>query len=228
MTALLPPRARRMAVPVVLGCALLVGLVGGVVLTQPAALRLDTTINQAILRAVGRYQAPLDLVAGLGEKVDVGVVIVVLVGICLARRRLNGALLAAIAIPVAPALTEFVLKPLFARPQMSGAFPSGHTTAAFAVATVVAVLLATPDNRISGIWRLAIGLAALLAAAAVGIAVIGLGIHTTVDAIGGAAVGGGVALSVAVLLDLPLPRRLLALAVEALRVMARRFRGEAI
>jgi membrane-associated phospholipid phosphatase len=166
------------------------------------------------------------LVVGLGEKADVGVVCVVLVGLCLARRRLNGALLAAIAIPVAPALTEYVLKPLFAQPALDDSFPSGHTTAAFAVATVVAVLLATPGQRISGLWRLAIALGALLPALAVGVAVIGLSMHTPLEALGGAAVGASVTLCVAMLLDLPLAVRLLMPATSGLSGLLRRFRGK--
>ncbi|MGH3300308.1 MAG: phosphatase PAP2 family protein [Streptosporangiaceae bacterium] len=225
MTVLLPGWARHIAVSVLACCAIFIGAVGAVVLRLQAAQRLDTAVNVAVQRAVGQHEALLHLVAGLGERVDVGVATLVLVGLCLARHRLNGALLAAIAIPVAPALTEYMLKPLFALPHPEGAFPSGHTTAAFAVATVVAVLLATSRTRISALWRLAIALAALLAGAAVVVAVMGLGIHTLTDALGGAAVGAGVTLSVALLLDLPLAQRLLTLVADARGELRRRFRS---
>jgi membrane-associated phospholipid phosphatase len=178
-----------------------------------------------VQRAVGEHQNALRLVAGLGERADVGALTVILVGLCLALRRLNGALLAAIAIPVAPALTEYVLKPVFAPPHPYGTFPSGHTTATFAMATVLVVLLATPRKRMSGASRLAIALAGLLAGAAVIVAVIALGMHTLTDALGGAAVGAGVALSVALLLDLPLIRRLLARGAPDLGDGSRRVGG---
>ena len=225
MPALLPPPARHVAVSVLTCCAIFVGAAGTVVLRLPRAQRLDTAINGAVQGAVGQHQNALDLVAGLGETVDVSVVLVILVALCLALRRLNGALLAAIAIPLAPALTDYVFKTLFAPPHPYGSFPSGHTTAAFAVATVVAVLLAAPGKRLSGQSRLVMALAALLAAAAVGVAVIGLGIHTATDALGGAGVGAFVALSVALLLDLRLVRRLLALVADSLMGLPRRFRG---
>jgi membrane-associated phospholipid phosphatase len=228
MTVLLPARSRVVAVCVLACCAILVGVVGAVIIRLAAAQRLDTAVSLAVVRAVSRYQTPLNLVAGLGEKADVAVVCVVLVGLCLARRRLNGALLAAIAMPVAPALTEYVLKPLFAQPALNDSFPSGHTTTAFAVATVISVLLVTPGQRVSGRWRLAIAVGAQLAAFAVGVAVIGLSMHTPLEALGGAAVGTGVALSVALLLDLPLAVRLLTPATAALSALLRRFSGDPV
>jgi membrane-associated phospholipid phosphatase len=228
MTVLLPARSRVVAVSVLACCAILVGVVGTVVLRLAAAQRLDTAVSLAVVRVVSRYQTALNLVAGLGEKADVAVVCVVLVGVCLAQRRLNGALLAAVAIPVAPALTEYALKPLFEQPALNDSFPSGHTTTAFAVATVITVLLATPGQRVSGRWRLALALGALLAAFAVGVAVIGLSMHTPLEALGGAAVGIGVALSVALLLDLPLAVRLLTPATAVLSALPRWFRGEPV
>jgi membrane-associated phospholipid phosphatase len=228
VTVLLPARSRVVAFCVLACCAILVGVVGTVVLRLSAAQRLDTAVSLAVVRVVSRYQTLLNLVAGLGEKADVGVVCIVLVGLCLARRRLNGALLAAIAIPVAPALTEYVLKPLFAQPALNDSFPSGHTTTAFAVATVISVLLATPGQRVPGRWRLAIALGVLLVAIGVAVAVIGLSMHTPLEALGGAAVGTGVALSVALLLDFPLTVRLLTPATAAVSALPRRLRAEPV
>jgi membrane-associated phospholipid phosphatase len=219
MTALLPARARRVAMSTLTCCVIFVGVGGTVVLR----LRLDTGIDSVVVRAVGQHQTALRLVAGLGEKVEVGALTLILFGLCLALRRLNGALLAAVAIPIAPALTEYVLKPLFVR--LDPNFPSGHTTAAFAVATVVVVLLATPGKRISRAWRLVIASTALLAGAAVFVAVIALGMHSPAEALGGAAVGAGVALLVALLLDLPLVRRLVTWAWDTISELPRRVRG---
>ena len=224
MTALLPPGARRIAVCLLILCPIVVGAADAVVVMAPGAQQLANAIDQAVMRAAGQDQYPLSLAAALGEKVEVAGLTVVLVGLCLAVGKLNGAALAAIAIPAAPVITEYVLKPLFARPDADGSFPSGHTTAAFAMATVVSVLLVAPGTRVTGRWRLTIALAALLAAAAVMVAVVGLGMHTVTDAAGGAAVGVGVALSVALLLDLPVAQRLLSVAAERICALARRLR----
>jgi membrane-associated phospholipid phosphatase len=214
MTALMPAWTRRTAVAVLGCCAIFVAVVGQVINRLPGTQRLDTVADLAVMRAVSQHQGIMRLVAGLGEKAAVSLLTVVVVLGCLALRRFNGALLAAIAMPVAPALTEFVLKP--ASPDGYGSFPSGHTTATFAAATVVCVLLATPGTRITRVWRLAMALGAQVAGVAVAVAVIGLGMHSLTDAVGGAAVGIGVTLSVALLLDLPLARRLLTLAASAL------------
>jgi membrane-associated phospholipid phosphatase len=225
MTALLSVRARRVAVSVLACCAVFVGVVGSVVLTLPAAQRLDSSADLAVLRAVGQHQGALRLVAAFGERAAVGILAVVLVGLCLALRRFSGALLAAIAIPVAPGLTEYVLKPMFAQHEAYGTFPSGHTTAAFAIATVVAVLLAGPGTRMPGVLRLVVALVVLLLGAAVIVAVIGLEMHTLTDALGGAAVGAGVPMLIAVLLDTPVARQLLTLAAGGLVGLVRWFKG---
>jgi membrane-associated phospholipid phosphatase len=210
MTALMPACTRRAATAVLICCAIFVAVVGQVVNRLPGTQRLDTVADLAVMRAVSQHQDVMHLVAGLGEKAAVSVLTAVLVLACLALRRLNGALLAGIAMPAAPALTEFALKP--ASPDGYMSFPSGHTTATFAAATVVYVLLATPGTRITRGWRVAIALGALAAGVAVAVAVIGLGMHSLTDAVGGAAVGIGVALSVALLLDLRGARRLLTVA----------------
>lgn len=174
---------------------------------MPLTHHVDSAVYAGLLQTIGRHQHALVLAADLGERVAISTLSLFLVVSCLAVRRLNGALLAVTAIPVAAALTEYALKPLLAAPARGGVFPSGHTTAIFAMAGVVAVLLATPSRRISRVWRLTIALGTLVASAAVGVAVIGLGMHTFTDALGGAAVGVGVVLLVALLLDLPAVRQ---------------------
>jgi membrane-associated phospholipid phosphatase len=223
MAALLPARARRIAVPVLTCCVIFVGAVGAVVLRLHAAQRLNSAIDSAVFRAAGQHQSALRLVAGLGGKVDLAALTLILAGLCLAQRRPNGALLAAIAMPAAPALTEYVLKPLFVGVDPN--FPSGHTTAAFATATVVIVLLAKSTERISRNWQLVIASIALLAAAVTLVAVIALGMHSSTEALGGAAVGAGVALLVTLLLDLPLARRLVTWASVIISELPRRVRG---
>ncbi len=81
---------------------------------------------------------------------------------------------------------------LFAPHAADGSFPSDHTTAAFAIAT--AILL---RNRL---W----GALALVAAAALGVSRVVIGVHYPLDVIAGAALGAGVAIA----LYAPAPRRL--------------------
>jgi membrane-associated phospholipid phosphatase len=127
----------------------------------------------------------------------------VLIGACLITRRLRGAVLTAVSLPAAIVVTEFVLKPLVGR-TLGGflVYPSGHTSRAFAFATVIAVLLLGSQRPT---WpspvRAALALAALLAAAGVAVAVTAISYHYFSDTIGGAAVGVGTVLATALALD---------------------------
>src|ERR1035441_4157257 len=145
----------------------------------------------------------LNFVTGIGDPVPVTVMTVALVVACLATHRWHGALLVAVAVPLASALTEFLLKPLVDR-TMQGAlsFPSGHTTGMFALAGVCTVLLAGPSRPRTRVgWRVLLGLAAYLAATAVAVAMVGLGAHYFTDTAAGAAVGTSVVLLTALILD---------------------------
>ena len=130
--------------------------------------------------------------------------VLVLAGV--AARRWSGAVLAAIAVPGATGLTEYVLKPSVGASLGQG-FPSGHATSMFALAAVCAVLLAGPPYHCAaGALRLLVVLAALLLAAAVAAAMIAIGAHVLTDAVAGAAVGTGVVLACALTLDLAASR----------------------
>lgn len=80
---------------------------------------------------------------------------------------------------------------LFAPHAADASFPSDHTTAAFAIATAIAL-----RNRLWGAFALA-------AAAALGASRVVIGVHYPLDVLAGAALGAGVAL----LLALPPARR---------------------
>ena len=152
---------------------------------------------------LGGYQGPLHLVAELGGLIPVTLMTVALVVTCLAARWWRGAALAGLAVPAAVALTEAVLKPLIGR-SMQGyhSFPSGHATAAFALAATCAVLLANPPRpRLPGAARLLLVAGAALIAAIVAIAVVVLRYHYFTDTVAGAAVGIGTVLLTALLLD---------------------------
>ncbi len=121
-------------------------------------------------------------------------------------------------------LTEDVLKPLVNEPY--AAYPSGRTTGAFALIAIISVLLAQPPrwmpqrgrmsrrrrSRRSGRMRSS------------GVAAVGLNDHHFTDTVGGATVGTGVVLTATFLLDLPVVRKLLALAYPSPRHSAARAR----
>jgi membrane-associated phospholipid phosphatase len=212
---LLPSSHRRVAIGLVAVCAGVTLALGLRYHGQPHGGWLDGVLDPRIQSALGRFQRTLKVLADAGTLVPAALTVAALVASCLAARRWVGALLAAVAEPIAIVLSEYVLKPLVGRTLNGGnnlTFPSGHATAMFAIAVTVAVLLINPPR---GRWRagarvLAV-LAALLAAAAVALAMVALDAHYFTDAIGGAAVGTGVTLACALILDrLVARRRLLA------------------
>jgi membrane-associated phospholipid phosphatase len=117
------------------------------------------------------------------------------------RRRL--ALLAAVGPAVAAGFTEFVLKPLIGR-RLDDAlsFPSGHTTAAAALAVVVLVALLGPSQpRWPLVARWAASVLAFVGVAAIATAMVAAGYHYATDTVGGLCVAVGVVLSVALAID---------------------------
>jgi membrane-associated phospholipid phosphatase len=129
------------------------------------------------------------------------------VAACLLTGRLNGAVLAATAVPVSVGLDELLLKPLVHRTYLGIlAYPSGHTTAMFALAATVAVLLLVPAPAKARSVRAAVPSAACLLGGVVAIAVIGLRWHYFTDTIAGAAVGIATVCGLALALDLLLGR----------------------
>jgi membrane-associated phospholipid phosphatase len=138
-----------------------------------------------------------------GRSGQVTVMAAVLALACVAVRRWRGAVLVAVAVPAAGALTEFLLKPFVGR-LLSGylSYPSGHTTGVIALAVTFAVLLADPTRpRLPAAVRLLLAALAVLAAGAVALAVVGLGLHYFTDTVGGAATGTAVVLLTALIID---------------------------
>jgi membrane-associated phospholipid phosphatase len=137
----------------------------------------------------------------LGTLKPVALMTLALVVACVATRRWSGAVLAAIAAPVATGLTEYVFKP-YVGEGLDASFPSGHATSMFALAAVCAVLLARPPGRrVPGAVRFLLVLMALALATSVAITMIAIGAHTFTDALAGVAVGTAVALACALALD---------------------------
>jgi membrane-associated phospholipid phosphatase len=212
VSPLLSGQARRPAA-IVLACALLVLAGGAVLVHDQYADPLDRHVAEWAAARLNGHREALRLVSDLGQKVEVIVIIAALVVACLAVRRVNGAVLAAVSAPAAAVATEKVLKPLAGHLYAYAGYPSGHTTSFFALIATTAVLLARPPSgRSRRAVRIAIVAIAVLIGCAISLAVIALGDHHFIDTVGGAAVGVAVVVAVTFLLDLPISRSLLALA----------------
>ena len=124
-------------------CAILVALLGVLFAHQAKADQLDHAVDSPIISWLGGHRGLELWLAAPGSLVPAGVLTAAIVAACLLTGRLNGAVLAAAAIPAAVGLDEGLLKPLVHRtyPGNIVSFPSGHTTATFTVAATVTVLL---------------------------------------------------------------------------------------
>ena len=191
-----------------LACVVVVAVIGALFAGQSQPDRFDAAVGSWFRSTIGTHPAPLHILANFGGPTLVTALTVVLVLAAMVARRWRGAVLAAVAVPAAAALTELALKPLFGR-TIGGAlvYPSGHATSDFALATVAAILFAAPARpRIPALARRLLLFGAFLFAAAVAIAMVGLWYHYFTDVIGGAAVGSGtVVLTALVLTTLPGP-----------------------
>jgi undecaprenyl-diphosphatase len=200
---LLAPALRRPAAALVTGCTAVTVLLALAFAGQARADGLDAAVDAHVRSALGQYEEQLRQLAGLGGLVPVTGLTAALLLACLAARRWRGAALAGLAVPAAVALTDFVLKPLAGRTIRGNlCFPSGHTAAMIALAATCAVLLAGPARpRLRRAVRLLLILGAALVAAAVAAAMVAREYHYFTDTVGGAAVGTGMVLLTALLID---------------------------
>jgi membrane-associated phospholipid phosphatase len=204
---LLAPGMHRWAALLAAGCAVVTACLALAFGHQRRPGGLDAAVDTRIQGLLGSYHGPLHQLSRLGGLYSVAELTAALVLACLVTRRWRGAALAALAVPAAMALTEFVLKPLVGR-SIGGydSFPSGHATAMFALATICAVLLANPPRpRLPRAVRLLLVAGAVLVAAAVPVAMVALGYHYFTDIVAGTAVGIGTVLLITLLIDLARP-----------------------
>ena len=126
---------------------------------------------------------------------SLALVLVLLTGQALLRRRIAQAVVAVAVVLGAVALTEVLKHVVLPRPELvptaipSNSFPSGHTTTAFAVG--IAAALAAPPR-----WRRAVAVGALLYGTATGVATIAAGWHRPSDVAGALLVATGWAAAV--------------------------------
>jgi membrane-associated phospholipid phosphatase len=200
---LVPAAIRPLTVTLVAACVAVTVFLGARFSQHTRAGWLDTAVDARVQAVIGGHSVLLNRLVGLGDPIPVTVMTAALLLACLAMRRWRGAVLVAVAVPAASALAELLLKPVIGR-TLAGAlsFPSGHATGVFALAAAFAALLADPLRpRLPVALRLLLALAALLVACAVAAALVGLGAHYFTDTVGGAAVGTGVVLATALVLD---------------------------
>ncbi len=200
--SLLTPGPRPAVAWAVVGCAVLIAALGAWVAHRTQAVWPDTWIDPLIRVRPGTGKSAKAL-RSLGDPAWATGCCVVTVAACALARRYRAALLAALAVPAASALTEFALKPLIHR-TIEGylAFPSGHVTAVSALAVALVVLLAGPSRPpLPAAARWAAGVLAVAIVVAVAFAMVALGDHYATDTVGGAAVGTGMVLATALAID---------------------------
>lgn len=215
---LLPPRLRP-ATGVAIGlCILIVAVIGTLVAHDGMPSRLDSAVWNALPFPWGpagqtgngaRMLKAADIIRQLGGPLPITALTALLCYCCLAMRRYRAAVLVAGSEIVASGLTEFALKPLVGR-TLGGSlsYPSGHTCAAFALAVpVVLILASSPDTRMPRSMRIVLSTVTLGTAALVAFSMVAWHQHYLTDTFGGAAVGTGVALAGAMLIDFVADRR---------------------
>lgn len=185
-------------------CATIVVTLGLLFRGQARPDAFDQAADASVVTFFAGHHGLLLWLAVPGTVIPAIVISAAIAAGCLVARRLNGAMLAVTAVPAATALDDALLKHLFHRTYLGYlTFPSGHTTAATALTTTLAVLLLAPPQR-TGTRRARATLVALACAVTVTVAaaVVGLRWHYLTDTVAGAAAGIAVVVALALLLDL--------------------------
>jgi membrane-associated phospholipid phosphatase len=201
---LLGPTGRAPAGVLLAACVVVVGGLGVIFRHQTQPSALDRAVDSPFITALGPHHNLLFWMEVAGTLVPAIVVSVVIAAGCVLAGRLNGALLALTAVPVATGLDDGLLKHAVDRTYLGQlTFPSGHATAVVAVAATLAVLLLVPpqDARTRSA-RVALLVVACAIVAIVAVAVMALQWHYFTDTVAGAAVGAGTVCAISLVLDL--------------------------
>jgi len=218
--SLLADQARLRVGGLLAGCAIIVVVLGVLFAGQGTADPFDRAVDSPVITWLAGRQTLALWLAYLATLVPAGGASLIAALVCLARGWLRGAALALLAVPVASGLNDGFLKHLFHRTYLGVlTYPSGHATAAAALAMSLTILLllaprpathpadpATQPLRLPTVLRWAIPAVAWLAVVVVAVGVMGLRWHYLTDTIGGAALGTGTACALALILDLSWPR----------------------
>lgn len=174
---------------------LVMAALGVIVAGHNGAVVLDAP-GSAIIELFAGHRTSAVVLAELGGPESIGLLVAALAVVLLVRGRRCAAALVVLAPATAGALTEFLLKPLVDRPLgTSLAFPSGHATATWALASAVVLLLA--GSGLPRRVRLVDSAVAVGIAAVNSVALVGAQYHLFTDVVGGAGVGIGVSCLVA-------------------------------
>jgi len=145
---LLPGTGSPLAMAIVVACVLVTAV-------QPVWLRhgmetgwLNEAIDAEVQASLARHPLSLAVLVSPGEPVPATAMAAALALVCVLRRYYRGAVLVAISVPLAAALTELVLKPLIGWTPWGNPFLSGHVTTMAALATALTVLPASTPARV--------------------------------------------------------------------------------
>jgi membrane-associated phospholipid phosphatase len=202
---LLAGSARPLAGVVLTACTILIAMLGVLFSDQSTATdQLDRVVDSAIITRLAAHQGLVPWLAAPGSQIPAAALSAVIVAGCLFRGRLNGALLAAAAVPAAVGLNDGILKHLVHRTSLGElSYPSGHTASMSALAATVTVLLLLSPRPTPRALRALLPMAAWLLTAVVAVGVIALRWHYLTDTLAGAALGGGTVCALALLIDMP-------------------------
>ena len=164
------------------GCAIALAVAYLVFVRTHAGQRIDEAALDGRLASLHARHAASQLLTTISVG-SLALVLVLLVGQALLRRRLALAVVAVVVVLGAMLLTEVLKHLVLVRPELvatsidRNSFPSGHTTIAFAVG--IAAALAAPPR-----WRRTVAAGALLYGTVIGIATIAAGWHRPSDVAG--------------------------------------------
>ena len=208
---LLGATARAGTAWLVAGCTVLVTALGILFAHQSTADGFDRAVDAPVIGWLFGYGDLQGWLAWPGTLKPAAVLVVAAAAGCLLAGRLNGALLAVAAVPVATGLDEVLIKRLVDRTYLGNlAYPSGHVTTVSALAATATVLLLIPPQQAgTRLPRVLLTVVAWAVTVVVAVAVMSLEWHYFTDTIAGAAVGVGTTAGLGLLIDLPVVRRAL-------------------
>jgi membrane-associated phospholipid phosphatase len=205
---LLTAPARPWAGALVVSCAILVAALGLAFWHHTTADQLDHAVDAPVISWLGVHRHLALWLAAPGTQIPAVALSAVMAVACLLTGRLNGAVLAAAAVPATIGLNDHLIKPLVHRTYLGAlSYPSGHTATMFALATAMAILLLPPPTAKASMLRVLVPVSVCVLGGVVAVGVIALRWHYFTDTVAGAAVGIGTVCGLALLLDLPALRR---------------------
>jgi membrane-associated phospholipid phosphatase len=196
-------QGRRRAWRLLAACVVVTLAIGVAFARQSTADGFDRVVDDPVIRLLGGHATALHWMEYPGTQVPALVLSLAMAAACVGARRLNGVVLALMAVFVATRIDEWLLKPLFHRTYLGAlSYPSGHTTSVVTmIACYVVLFLLAPQVPKTRAWLLA-GLVVLLVLLVVtALGVIGLRWHYFTDVVGGAAVGVAAVCALCLLLD---------------------------